>query len=425
MSMEGPQPAVFESRRSIPAQHMESSLVRFLKSRLPGEKTARNMKRVDALVGHIPENARELVAKIRPVIKAGMYAGNCVGTYMEAMLVATIGAGAILVGKSAFINRRDIKGAFGKFMEDAKIKKIPENLAGSVKKEVVAFGASPRDWLKNAAQAKPTYDREPSSVTQTVVAIQSERVHEPGEVVAPGDQADGTAGAVLKVPREKSIRLPALQNRERLAGSVVNDEHLFNAMFKGKPDEVPEFLRGPVQTLSNVSQQTLADFTERGSVEDLLANPQFDEFMRQRCEAVQTVLDRAKEQGAIVYPDMLMEQLVPVSGMWSGNIHYVLDEIVEQRPEYLPKIRGVLQSLADTVAAHQPTLDTERRALQAIKGLVTSREVGNFSEGSAYQQLYLPVAVELRAAYQSLNQPEKYKVALADLSKFIDAFGKS
>ncbi len=85
------------------------------------------------------------------------------------MLVATIGAGAILVGRSAVINRADMPGAFKKFLEDAKIKDIPKNLAGSVKREVIAFGASPRDWLQNAAQAKPTHEREPAKTQLPII----------------------------------------------------------------------------------------------------------------------------------------------------------------------------------------------------------------------------------------------------------------
>ncbi|MBI4066526.1 hypothetical protein HY411_02310 [Candidatus Gottesmanbacteria bacterium] len=82
-----------------PSQRVDNALVRFLKSRLPGEKTDRGMKLVDKVITGLPENTQQLAAKIRPVIKAGMYAGNCVGTYMEAMLVASLGVGLIVVGK--------------------------------------------------------------------------------------------------------------------------------------------------------------------------------------------------------------------------------------------------------------------------------------------------------------------------------------
>lgn len=97
--MEIPQPSDVEIQSSAPARHVEMATVRFLKNRLPGEKTARGMRQIDSLVSHLPPHAQELATKLRPVIKAGMYAGNCVGTYYEAMLAASVGLGVVAIGK--------------------------------------------------------------------------------------------------------------------------------------------------------------------------------------------------------------------------------------------------------------------------------------------------------------------------------------
>lgn len=148
-----------------PAQPVEHAVVRFLKSRLPGEKTARNMKQIDALVSHLPDKGQELADKLRPVIKAGMYAGNCVGTYMEAMLAASVGLGTIAIGKeglrmisvspgSTEMKRKGLGGVW----KDLNLKSIPKSLGAAVSDELQALKDHPRQWLTNVAQGKPTHN---------------------------------------------------------------------------------------------------------------------------------------------------------------------------------------------------------------------------------------------------------------------------
>jgi len=113
---------------------VRDSVVTFVKNRLPEEKTERGMKQIDSLVSHLPENAQELAVKIRPVIKAGMYAGNCVETSLEAMLAASVGVGIVAIGKeglrmvpvSSFSTEVKRKG-LGGVWKDLNIRSIPES----------------------------------------------------------------------------------------------------------------------------------------------------------------------------------------------------------------------------------------------------------------------------------------------------------
>lgn len=407
--MEGPQPLGVETQRSIPAQHVENSLARFLKSRLPGPKTEKTMDLYDKVAQAIPVGA-DLAEKIRPIVHGAAYTSNAIGTFSEAMLVATIGAGSVLVGKSTFINRKDVSGAFKKFIEDAKITEIPKNFAGSTKREVIAFGASPRKWLENAVQAKPTYERKSAVIVVPVESSQRKSKPKAEEVVS---LSDGKS--------ELATTAPTLQNRDRVSGPMVTDDQLFNAMFKGKSEGVPDFLQDPVRKVRDLAKVTIADFTNGENVEGLLANSQFDALLTARCQAVKDVFDRAREHGAIVFPYSLINDLVPAEGVWLGNAPYILSEIIEQRPEHLPMIKDVLQSLTDTVAAHQPSRNTEQ-ALRSIEGIVNGEELKIFTKQSPYKQLYLPLAVELRAAFTALNEPRKHGYTIERLSEFINSF---
>lgn len=121
-------------------QRVRENVVNFLKSRLPGEKTTHNMRQMDKLISHLPPNAQDLATKLRPVIKAGMYAGNCVGTYMEAMLAASVGLGVVLIGKeglrmipvspgSTEMKRKGLGGVW----KDLNIGSIPKSLLSAIR----------------------------------------------------------------------------------------------------------------------------------------------------------------------------------------------------------------------------------------------------------------------------------------------------
>ena len=83
----------------VPDQHIARRVGKrifvFLQSRLPGEKTKRDIVQYDRLIGNLPEEPKAIAEAIRPVVRAGMYAGNCVGTAFEGMVVLSFGVGAV------------------------------------------------------------------------------------------------------------------------------------------------------------------------------------------------------------------------------------------------------------------------------------------------------------------------------------------
>ena len=83
----------------VPDQHIAKRvgkrIISFLGSRLPGEKTKRDIVQYDRLIGNLPEEPKAIAEAIRPVVRAGMYAGNCVGTAFEGMVVLSFGVGAV------------------------------------------------------------------------------------------------------------------------------------------------------------------------------------------------------------------------------------------------------------------------------------------------------------------------------------------
>lgn len=181
--MESTHPSGVEIQGATPTQHVEHAVVRFLKSRLPGEKTDHHMHQVDTLVSHLPENGQELAAKIRPVIKAGMYAGNVVGTYYEAMLAASVGLGVVLIGKeglrmipvSAGSTEMKRKGLAGVW-KDLNLRSAPKSLGTAVGVEIQAIRRHHRRLLGNIFRKKPL--AEPTPPAGPIEAAPSARSQE-------------------------------------------------------------------------------------------------------------------------------------------------------------------------------------------------------------------------------------------------------
>lgn len=146
------QNAHLEGQKASVVERVGKKISDFHKSRLPGEKTRKGMDVYDKVLTNLPETPQKIAKKIRPVVRAAMYAGNTYTTVGEILIVsAVVGGGAYLL-KERITNPDH----FHKVIKN--ISTIPKNILKAVSSEIDYFRFSPRDWLKNVSQGKPTSD---------------------------------------------------------------------------------------------------------------------------------------------------------------------------------------------------------------------------------------------------------------------------
>lgn len=146
------QNAPLEGQKASVVERVGKKITDFFKSRLPGEKTKKGMDIYDKVLKNLPEAPQKIAKKIRPVVRAAMYAGNTYTTVGEILIVsAVVGGGAYLL-KERITNPDH----FHKVIKN--ISTIPKNILKAVSSEIDYFRFSPRDWLKNVSQGKPTSD---------------------------------------------------------------------------------------------------------------------------------------------------------------------------------------------------------------------------------------------------------------------------
>ena len=135
-----------------PADRVRRSIVDFLKSRLPGEKTRKTMKTFDKILPHLTPEIQEHAARLRPAIETSLYAGNVVGTTAEIMLAASAALGGVLLAKEA-LSRLPIvskhKSQGDKLIALAAKKAQPEQPAGARDQRIARF-------LKSLGTPSPT-----------------------------------------------------------------------------------------------------------------------------------------------------------------------------------------------------------------------------------------------------------------------------